>query len=168
MERDQLLKGKSAEVGRRAENNAKNILLVYLEPDQAESYASDYGSRKVFRYLERREVGLANDERSVSPGLTLFVTPDGSEVVAKLCAIKNYHVDEEHINAVNDNLVSIEFPAGIYETMDKGILFAATTTKTGRAVKFFTLPNEAVVRIEGSVGELWQNPKFNWEGARKV
>lgn len=173
----EILQGRSEEIGRRAELNAKNLFernSAFIDPRTGEIVAEREKELAVQKYLEKRKAGLANDLNSKEPGMTLCVTQEGKERLEKIGKRRKFDVTFRQTVETRPDEYLVEFPTGIFaETFLEGF-FAAETYQAKKHGAFestkkrFNLRNEFIIRIEGKHGELWQNPNFNWDGSKKV
>jgi hypothetical protein len=169
----ELFHGKAEKLAKGVEKRNANVFknfaqyFTVLDSETLEAFLEHEYRDKKADYLKKREEGRANDKESKAPGITVYVTLEGAEIVAKMCALKNYRVLDEEVATQSDSVVSIEFPTGTYRMDDLTAEFWAKEDKDGKPTKSFPLPYEAIIRVEGDSGELWQNKRFNWDGTQK-
>lgn len=171
----ELLRGRSEEIGRRAQSLAQRLLArhpAHIDSHTAEIVASRERELAIQKYLERRKAGLANDLYSKEPGITLYLTEEGKEEIVKVGKEKKFDVYFKQYVEMAPGTVLTEFPTGVFAASPPSLFFAAETVVakkrlTEKGKKRFTLQNESVVRVEGKHGELWQNPHYNWDGSKK-
>lgn len=163
----ELLKGKSDEVARRARATAERILRrnnFLIDHNTSDAIAENEEALARQKYLEKRATGLANDFHSKEPGITIYLTREGKLILETIGKRQKFNTPFEPSPELPfPNKFSVEFPTGIFSAPpEQWVFFAAERTK-----KRFMLSKDLVVRIEGKHGELWQNPNFNWDGILK-
>lgn len=153
-------------------------------------FLENYVARKIIQretdkardsYLKRLE-GTQNDEVSTSPGIILFVTPEGAKSIIEDTSKTEWPIRESAVKPVNPNMSTLYLSYGVY-VMDSALpcrFFqeAAVTWgqnnggRIGGASKSFLLNPELVIRVEGDITkpkyDLWQNPNFKPNGAPKL
>lgn len=159
-----------------------DLLIRYVSdegPIPREGYRAILANEReeeVAEFLAKREAGLANDERSTSKGLTAriiewtepFFT---SEEVREMLA-GGYILDDA--GQLGDlQLRTLTLPEGFYEETVVGIRFSVRgyvdeTRVVGNMKDSFMIDRQNVVRIVGFNGDLWQNPRYNPNGTKRV
>ena len=124
--------------------------------------------RVTLDYQARRKAGLENDQHSEAPGLSVLVTPSGKNSILEQCDECGYPVPFDQIAAEASGWLFI-FPRGIYVTGNGSIRFFQEA-KSDMTVceKSFNLNPEQIIRIVGRLGELWQNPEYDWQTDEKI
>ena len=171
--RSELLIGNSAEVGENAERSAKIFLSRHTDlvaPGLMELIAGREQQLAIEIYKEKRIMGYANDNRSLSPGLDLFISP---AMVRRLLGLftKNGFPFPATAVHINEYLQVMNLPSAIYSAGFGGIQFGLQASKdfniTGKYEFPFKTEYHEVVRIEGAENTLWQNANYKWNGTPK-
>jgi len=172
--RPELLVGRSTEVAEDAEQRARKLLgrhPTLVATEVVDLIAQRETSLALEEYGKRRLEGQANDNYSQQPGLTVYLTHQGSERVVEMCKREGYPITETQIEEVIPDLVALKLPRGVYGMGMGGAQFyqeaSADWERSNRADKPFALGYDDVVRIEGNANELWQNVNYNWDGTPK-
>ncbi len=165
----------AAEVGQDAAYRARQFLEPHsgengiITQDQLEAIADAEAQKAAAKFTAERNAGLQNDHRSVGRGLVAIVDqyvkdwyeerfPDtqlsfGAPVFYKIEA--------------TDTLYRLELPQGVFDYNERStnIEFFSEATAvsdyhvSGNPDTWFRARDWSVVRIEGTSGELWQNPR---------
>ena len=140
-----------------------------LIPDEtARELMGRESNRVTLEYHGRRKAGLENDPCSQAPGLTVLVTPSGKDSILKQCGECAYPVPFGQIIA-ETNGWNFVFPRGVYVIGNGNIrFFQEAKPDTTACEKSFDLNPEQIIRIVGRVGELWQNPGYDWQTNEKI
>jgi hypothetical protein len=161
------------EAGSKAADQAGALLGRYVElvdPNVAERIEAEEFNRSFGATLEARESGRLNDTFSTAPGITIFMTREGFEG-AKETAGDDSEYMGDYLATVEmmdeeGRLYALRLPeGGFYASM--GFTFYGETTVDDLPLngeKPFQFPTEAIVRVEGDTGDLWQNVNFQPDG----
>jgi hypothetical protein len=176
--------GNAELIARFAADRAEELFGIpkgFLENYVAKKIIQRAADRARDSYLKRLE-GTQNDEVSTSPGIILFVTPEGAKSVIEDTSKSEWPIRESAVKPVNPNMSKIYLPYGGY-VMDSAVpcqFFQELAVtwgqnnggRIGGASKPFLLNPELVIRVEGDITkpkyDLWQNPNFKPNGAPKL
>lgn len=177
---DVTLCNSSAEVVDQIEAYTRPILENHPDPSSrsellAKAEVSQIVSKKIAEGLQ--EFGdkvLTNYPQVISnrePGITIYVTQRGMERVVARCYLAGYPVPKEDVRPITEILWELRFPkGGFVMSGGAGQFFQEVSDKwatEGGADKPFTVAYAAVVRVEGTGKERWQNTDYKWSGIPK-
>lgn len=166
----------ASEAGSTALTKARELLTRHtdlLDP----ALITQIGNREYHRaYAEAetaRAEGRMNDDYSQAPGLTVFFTREGFEGLTEATRkddetshLAGYLADIQPADP-DSTVYSLRLAQGMYAMGWGGCTFYGEATPNGNQLnreKPFSAPYDAVVRVEGDSGELWQNVNFQPDG----
>lgn len=166
--------GRSAEIAHQAEGKVRELLGRHLDivsPGIVNIIAQREAASARQDYEQKRQEGRANDNYSQKPGITIYLTGEAKHILVEVLEESGRHIPEEHVEQTSENVWKLRFPRGVYNMGFGGASFyeeaAEDWERTNEAEKPFSMPYDAVVRIEGDNDELWQNVHYNWDGTLK-
>jgi hypothetical protein len=164
-----------------------------LSPDQLAAIRQAEHDKEVAKWKADREAGKHNDPKSLSPGLTAIVTDFGKKVTKEIMHRRGIPMDLnapqftvlfQHASDI-ELLYQMSLPSGMYTTLRENfmsgqgqepeiddpnhVIFYTLAAGTDLLIRSDTdnsipVPRHGVIRVEGSEGELWQNPNYSPEG----
>ncbi len=111
--RPELLKGRSAEVAKGAEQRAREMLGRHpglVGAEVVDMVAQREAGLAVQEYGRRRLDGRANDNSSRQRGLTLYVTPEARGYITELSVNEGYEHLESQVEEVSPGLFALRLP----------------------------------------------------------
>jgi len=146
-----------------------------IEADVGKRIEASEFDRAFNRTKADRKTGHRNDNSSIAPGVTIYMSKAGfeeaMESAEKLDEGSYFAEYMQTAQPVDDEgvLYTMRLPEGAYSMGWGGCTFygEATFEDDMPAVreKPFSSPYDAIVRIEGDSGELWQNYNFQPDGS---
>lgn len=106
----------------------------------------------------KRIAGEENDNQSLNPGITIFVTEHGKK------RILGFHSDS-NFEEVVPGVWKVSFPDARYLDRDGNTIFLdqLLILFDNKQKINFTIYDKNIIRIEGKDGSLWQNGNYDWE-----